>query len=269
MISYVGLLLESVSLSIHCKLQLLTPRSAKFQYTFFDAFGQGDTVPDTPITPFPTLFTAPVYHANKQTLDLTVANFFCQNPKDGSPCPLDVYLGSIGPLRLRAYQSSMTGPLTAVSPFIRIVHNIPDREEYQRFGGLPPVNMEDAALAPKTGPVHTIVVVDLPPIQDIVRALEDDATLPTGPPTNGERRSSPTNGEAASRPDLRTISGRNLPLLFIRSFDGVGYHSGRAIVVDNMFVAPDMAGIGGIDQMTAPPTFFGGNNLNGWALRVV
>ena len=164
----------------------------------------------------------------------------------------------------------MTGPLTAVSPFIRIVHNIPDREEYQRFGGLPPVNMEDAALAPKTGPVHTIVVVDLPPIEDIIRALEDDATMPTGPPTtNGERRSSPSNGESSSRPDPRAISGRNLPLLFIRSFDGVGYHSGRAIVVDSMFVTPDIAGISGIDPITTGSNFFGGNNLQGWALRVV
>jgi recombining binding protein (suppressor of hairless) len=77
---------------------------AKFQYTFFDAFGHDGKVPSMPITPFPTLFTAPLYRPPNNSLELTVSNFFYENPETRQQVPLDVYLGGIGPLRTRVYQ---------------------------------------------------------------------------------------------------------------------------------------------------------------------
>src|SRR6266404_1988588 len=85
-------------------LPLLMLLVAKFQYTFFDALGPSNTIPELPVTPFPTLFTAPVYRPANNALELTVSNFFYENPKSRTQTPLDVYLGSIGPLRTRIYQ---------------------------------------------------------------------------------------------------------------------------------------------------------------------
>ncbi|KAK6987878.1 hypothetical protein R3P38DRAFT_2805150 [Favolaschia claudopus] len=77
---------------------------SKFQYTFFDAFRQINTIPDMPITPFPTLFTAPVYRQTNNTLELVIANFCYTDPTTAAHTPLDVYLGNLGPLRHRVYQ---------------------------------------------------------------------------------------------------------------------------------------------------------------------
>jgi recombining binding protein suppressor of hairless len=82
---------------------------AKFQYTFFDAFGQNNRIPEAPITPFPTLFTAPLYRPQNNSLELTVANFFYHDSNTGGQLPLDVYLGNIGPLRSRVYQGRSRG----------------------------------------------------------------------------------------------------------------------------------------------------------------
>jgi recombining binding protein (suppressor of hairless) len=84
---------------------------AKFQYTFFDAFGQNNNIPEMPITPFPTLFTAPVYRPASNTVELTVSNFFYEDPKTRAQTPLDVYLGNLGPLRHRVYQTTTPGSL--------------------------------------------------------------------------------------------------------------------------------------------------------------
>ncbi|EEB96039.1 hypothetical protein MPER_04894, partial [Moniliophthora perniciosa FA553] len=70
---------------------------SKFQYTFFDSSGKNNSIPEQPITPFPTLFTAPVYRQNTNTIELTVSNFFYEDPKTRQQLPLDVYLGNLGP----------------------------------------------------------------------------------------------------------------------------------------------------------------------------
>lgn len=91
---------------------------AKFQYTFFDAMGQSGSVPEMPITPFPTLFTAPIYRPPNNTLELTVSNFFYDNPEARVQAPLDVYLGSIGPLRSRVYQGTWRNSIMITNSFL-------------------------------------------------------------------------------------------------------------------------------------------------------
>jgi hypothetical protein len=92
-----------------CRKSFTSHPLAKFQYTFFDAFGQNNNIPELPITPFPTLFTAPIYRPANNTVELTVSHFFYRDPKSRMQKPLDVYLGNLGPLRQRIYQTSPAG----------------------------------------------------------------------------------------------------------------------------------------------------------------
>lgn len=107
------------------------------------------------------------------------------------------------------------------------------------------------------------MVVDLPPIAEIVDALQDDST-------SGPEASSSTQKKSV----IPRINGRSLPLLFIRSADGVGYHSGRTVTCENLFQ--------GVDIASHPPsvdpgwlaaaqaaTVDGNNPYDGWTLRVM
>lgn len=78
-------------------------------------------------------------------------------------------------------------------------------------------------------PIHTSLTVDLPSVADIVQALQDDIE----PPREGSTRQNGADGKI----NVVALNGRSLPLLFIRTFDGVGYHSGRAIAIENVFHA--------------------------------
>src|ERR1700761_9341156 len=90
---------------------------AKFQYTFFDALGKNPTTPNIPLTPFPTLFTPPVYRANSNTLELTVSNFYVPSADGQNLQPLEVWHGSIGPLKQRFFPAALPGLLTSVASF--------------------------------------------------------------------------------------------------------------------------------------------------------
>ncbi|PPQ67071.1 hypothetical protein CVT25_005672 [Psilocybe cyanescens] len=205
---------------------------AKFQYTFFDAFGQNNNIPELPITPFPTLFTAPAYRPANNTVELTVSNFFYEHPTTRHQTPLDVYLGNLGPLHLRVYQAAPPGPLSTINSFMP---------------GAPGEGRDSASISsPPTRyigtPLHTVVIVEMPPLADVIKALEDDA-LPTNNNTNGSKsHQSPDNAEGSEPPPppMPSIAGRSLPLLFIRASDGVGYHSGRTIACENVFQAMDL-----------------------------
>jgi len=254
---------------------------SKFQYTFFDAFSQNDTLPGVPITPFPTLFTAPAYRPANNTIELTVANFFFNDPKTNIQTPLDIYVGNLGPLRHRLYQATPHGPLTSISPFVQSVSMAETSPtEIHHVGNVPPVN-PGAPLGSNyqpPGPLHTIVVVEMPPIEDMIKALEEGLN----PPSNGDANksgSSPNGDGAPSKPDAHSIAGRSLPLLFIRPSDGVGYHSGRAIACENVFQAMDLAGMGGANPgagsidtgwlAAAQAAAAAEGGLHGWTLRVI
>ncbi len=217
---------------------------AKFQYTFFDAFGMNNNVPELPITPFPTLFNTPVYRSQTNTLEMMAANFFYNDPKTKGQVPLDVYIGNIGPLRLRIYNHSplaMDGRFDPSMPFLPVpsmsaqstipvlASNIAIRDERQPA---------DVVLSLPARHMHMMVVVELPPIADILKALREDALPPSGD-ANGDKSHDGPGGRGGNL--MRDIAGRSLPLLFIRSFDGVGYHSGRVIAADNVLHQMDLS----------------------------
>ncbi|KAI0033394.1 hypothetical protein K488DRAFT_47691, partial [Vararia minispora EC-137] len=248
---------------------------SKFQYTFFDAFGPNNGIPDMPITPFPTLFTSPVYRPPTNTLELTVSNFFYDDPKTRQRLPLDIYLGSLGPLRARVYEAAPPGPLTSVSPFG------PGGPEASASSD--PANGSPGMARYIHSPLHTIVIVELPSLNEVVTALKEPPR-PTTPSenVNGDDAQS-TNGKASdSKPMAHTpeqVAGKSLPLLFIRSSDGIGYHSGRTVAVENVFHGVDfMAGGPQNGQSTgvsnewlaaAAAQAAQDGGLHGWTLRVM
>ncbi|KAF8167794.1 hypothetical protein B0H34DRAFT_779406 [Crassisporium funariophilum] len=255
---------------------------SKFQYTFFDAFGQNNNIPELPITPFPTLFTAPVYRPANNTVELTVSNFFYENPITRTQTPLDVYLGNLGPLRLRVYQATPPGPLTTINPFLQAAPGTQVMDGRENGSGSP------TSSAPRfipSGPLHTIVIVEMPPLADVIKALEDDALPTAGGGLESHKSRSPESlsrdAPSAPPPPMPTITGRSLPLLFIRASDGVGYHSGRTIACENVFQGMDLGGIaanqgngsagnidtGWIAAAQAAAAVDGG--MHGWTLRVM
>jgi len=253
--------------------------TAKFQYTFFDAFGQSTNIPDVPITPFPTLFTAPVYRPANNTVELTVSNFFYEHPRTRHQTALDVYLGNLGPLHLRVYQATPPGPLTSINSFMPTT---PGGQVLDTRDGAPGSPTSSGRYIPS--PLHTVVIVEMPPLADVLKALEDDA-LPTPNNSSKVQPSEDPNTEssppAPPAPPMPAITGRSLPLLFIRSSDGVGYHSGRTIACENVFQAIDLGSIAG-NQGNGPPGSMDANwiaaaqaaaaadgGLHGWTLRVM
>jgi recombining binding protein (suppressor of hairless) len=268
---------------------------SKFQYTFFDAFGQSNNIPDIPITPFPTLFTAPVYRPANNTVELTVSNFFYDDPKTRTQTPLDVYLGNIGPLRQRVYQATPPGPLTNVSPFVQPLTGAPpvdpgpsgDHRNIVSPGLTPTPGLAGPPQYIPTGPLHTIVVVEMPPLSDVIKALEEDV-LPSNGDGAGSGQHSPREASGSGSQQQAngtgqppSIAGRTLPLLFIRASDGVGYHSGRTIACENVFQAMDLGGMAGnpanpqaasIDTgwlAAAQAAAAADGGMHGWTLRVM
>jgi recombining binding protein suppressor of hairless len=251
---------------------------AKFQYTFFDAFNQSTNVPDIPITPFPTLFQAPIYKPSSNILELTVANFFYIHPKHGGRTTLDIYIGNIGPLPNRYYAPELDSILTVPSPFVQAIG--PDGVAREQLVGQPTAMQNMAATGPN-GPTHTTVLVEMPEIAEMLKAIQDDLE----PPTEEEKAGKDAAHERVNskEPVLNPkntgrIAGRSLPLLFIRSHDGVGYHSGRAIACENVFQAMDLAGMAGTDNAgslntgwlaAAQAAATVDNGLHGWTLRVI
>lgn len=204
---------------------------AKFQYTFFDASGHNTPVPSVPITPFPTLFTAPAYRPAPHTIELTVSNFFYQHPETHAHTPLEVWLGGLGPLRQRIFQATPPGPLTSVSPYaipsggpisgdaINIAEAGPSGNSHHS-GDTPQTIVAPPRFVP-SGPLHTIIIVDLPPMNEIVKSLQDGvislaagaaeaarmmapASTTRSPSLDRDRRSEARNGVT---PDHRSDGG--------------------------------------------------------------
>jgi recombining binding protein (suppressor of hairless) len=264
---------------------------SKFQYTFFDAFGQNNSIPELPITPFPTLFTAPSYRPANNTVELTVSNFFYEDPKTRTQQPLTVYLGSVGPLRARCFPPHAPGPLTNISYGGGMPG--PSSELAGNEGAVPGVSSN--VPAGRYTPLHTLVTVEMPPLSEIIKALQEDVIPPnvlttsttTGPhaaASGGEGGSQVDGGpQTANNSPQPSIAGRTLPILFIRASDGVGYHSGRTVACENVFQSIDLSGMAPGHVLTPPggPTADPGwlaaaqaaasadGGLHGWTLRVL
>ncbi|KAF5374926.1 hypothetical protein D9758_000385 [Tetrapyrgos nigripes] len=176
---------------------------SKFQYTFFDSSGKNSNIPELPITPFPTLFTAPVYRTIPNTIELTVSNFFYEDLKTKTQVALDVFLGNLGPLPHRVYQTSPPGPLTSIGPYVQPMPGM---------DGTPadsPGSPNSPAGGPRfmpPGPLHTVVIVEMPPIADVIKALEDDALpLNADRPENASDGTHPADGRNGSGPPLQSM----------------------------------------------------------------
>lgn len=200
-----------------------------------------------------------------------MSNFFYDDPKTQAQTPLDVYLGNIGPLRQRVYQASPPGPLTNISPFVQSLTGDSGS----------PGNPGPSQYMP-SGPLHTIVVVEMPPLADVIKALEEDANASNenGSQSGQHSPQEPSGSQLGGEVPPPSIAGRSLPLLFIRASDGVGYHSGRTIACENVFQSMDLGSMGnGPNQQTASidtgwlaaaqAAAAADGGLHGWTLRVM
>jgi len=153
-----------------------------------------------------------------------------------------------------------------------------------------------------SGPLHTIIIVDLPPISDIVKNLQESMAHMTGdgmmrpppPPARGgdsinmnmNRRDGPSdsgstsdggggggpNDEIPGPENGGPMPGQALPLLFIRGSDGMGYHSGRSIACDHIYPEVSIEGMhgrAGADGRSAADGTWLSGNTGGWQLRVL
>ena len=105
-----------------------------------------------------------------------MSNFFYENSKTRQRLPLDIYLGNLGPLMSRVYEAAPPGPLTTITPFV------PAEQSGQVLdstnggpAGQPPRYMHS--------PLHTIGVVELPSLQDVVAALQESPRLQNQTPS--------------------------------------------------------------------------------------
>lgn len=233
---------------------------SKFQYTFFDAFDRGDFIPSMPITPFPTLFSAPIYRAQDSLLELTASHFFYEHPITRGQVPLDVFIGSLGPLSLRLFHPNPPGPLVRIQTY-------PTRSEEHGDHTAP---LE--AFLPTAA--NTVVMVELPPIENIMKALRD-----SDPAVAEASTGNTASGPGSAPPTPASFLGRAIPLLFVRAADGVGYHSGRTIICESLFhpiPLPDPAMLAANGQtidtnwlVAQTPVATTDSPLHGWTLRVI
>jgi recombining binding protein (suppressor of hairless) len=181
---------------------------------------------------------------------------------------------------MRVYQTTPPGPLTAINSFIP---SAPGGQILDTRDGAPGSPASAARYMPSSS-LHTVVIVEMPPLADVIKALEDDALpTPNNPPKlqHSEDPNSESSPPAPPPQPMPAIAGRSLPLLFIRSSDGVGYHSGRTIACENVFQAIDLGSMAG-NQGNGPPGTMDANwiaaaqaaaaadgGLHGWTLRVM
>lgn len=236
-----------------------------------------------PITPFPTLFQPPAYRPQNNVLELTVSSFFYENPKTGHHSQLEIWLGDIGPLTHRLNNAPTSGPLTSVAPF----YGSTDQQQPPpgaAISGVPPTGAAATASVPPTvppatpylpsGALHTNVIVDMPPIQQIVKALQDEVRRSqAGASESGEGGENEANGNSPPEGPIN-IAGRSLPLLFIRGADGIGYHSGRSVTCENVFMEMNnpvnpQGAPGEPAWLTAAQTAAADSSMHGWTLRVL
>ncbi len=158
------------------------------------------------------------------------------------PQPLEVWLGTLGPLQARVYQNGELSHTIGAASIV--AHSAAGRPPMPPYGS-------------------TIVVVEMPPMRDMLRMVEVLTGLDLGlnqveEGAKGKEKES-TAASAAPAYPYGTFPAltRGIPILFVRTADGVGYHSGREIACENVLGA--MAGIAG-----APA-----GNIDSWAVRVL
>lgn len=230
-------------------------------------------MPNIPITPFPTLFTAPAYRPAPHTIELTVSNFFYQHPESNSHTPLEVWLGGLGPLRQRIFQATPPGPLTSVSPYA-VPSGGPISGEAVSLAEAGTSNSHHSGDTPQTivapprfvpsGPLHTIIIVDLPPMSEIVKSLRDSVMSLTAGAAEAARMIAP----ASRSPPLeqvhdgrRSEDTRNGSSSDHRS--DAGPSSGQHASVNADPRSSSHAALTGMEDVQAPGSEHGGAGAGG------
>ena len=209
-----------------------------------------------------------------------MANFFYEHPKHGGRTTLDIYIGNIGPLQSTYYVAEWDGHHMQPSPFVQAIG--PDgiaRE--QVVGGAPSAEQNPVAFG-INGATHITVMVKMPEMAELLKAIQDDLEPPTAEEKAGKdepKKDRTKSNEPVLKPEnAHHVAGRSLPLLFVRSHDGIGYHSGRAIACENVFQTMDIAGMAGpgsgsglnTDWLAAAQAAATvDNGMHGWTLRVI
>lgn len=89
---------------------------SRFEYSYFDTSAtqaSKDEGPcEVPMTPFPLITSMPIYDQTRHTLVTTVTNFIVPAAITSDPIPLDVWAGSLGPLKV---SHSTNAPSTSTS----------------------------------------------------------------------------------------------------------------------------------------------------------
>ena len=122
-------------------------------------------------------------------------------------------------------------------------------------------------------------------MSEIMKVLQDEARRFEGTDNQRAHEEGTTNGTNGNETNNNNtpinVSGRSLPLLFIRGADGIGYHSGRTIAAENMFQGIDLqqAAAGGASGPGGAPTdaawlaaaqaVAADGGVHGWTLRVL
>ncbi|TKY87672.1 hypothetical protein EX895_003253 [Sporisorium graminicola] len=87
---------------------------SRFEYSYFDTSAtqaSKDEGPcEVPMTPFPLITSMPTYDQTKHTLITTVTNFIVPAAITADPIPLDVWAGSLGPLKVEYSTKRPTAP---------------------------------------------------------------------------------------------------------------------------------------------------------------
>lgn len=210
-------------------------------------------------------------------MELTISNFFYQDPRTNVATPLEVWLGDIGPLRYRIYQAVPTGPLQPFSLPRSTIEDSPPPPQQQASGEVTGVPISPAserssvgglpAVPPRlynTGPAHTIVSAEMPSVGEIIASIRE--TVP--PHTEGDDDAQSPRHDPAT---LAPLLARGLPIFFIRAFDGTGYHAGRSVACENIFQTLNIGGDGAVNQawLAAAQAAQQDGTAHGWTLRVV
>ena len=99
---------------------------SRFEYSYFDTSAtqaSKDEGPcEVPMTPFPLITSMPTYDQTRHTLVTTVTNFIVPAAITSDPIPLDVWAGSLGPLKV---EHSIKRPAPGSDPEAYITVTLP------------------------------------------------------------------------------------------------------------------------------------------------
>ncbi|KAK0548064.1 hypothetical protein OC845_003757 [Tilletia horrida] len=246
---------------------------SQFEFSFFEAFGQPTLEDDAtlPITPFPIITSMPLYDARTHSLTTTALNFYYYPEDDaGQPnlIPMEVWLGSLGPLQSRSKpRSDRTGGESEVAV------NLPPLADILE------VTREQRELARKNAAAFAAAEADhekngngTGAVGSNGAATEVDVDGNGAPVSEDIASAAAAAAAAASSDEPSAHAPQYLPLLFVRD-DGIGYHSGRHIAVEDIVslmqsAVHDPSAADALQnlELHRPP---GGPESETWSLRVV